>query len=108
MQQVRSQDSVARTSASICTELAGVTTVELPTALHRFFSDAVCAIFRNHEDLNSSPKDQIVLQNLTNPLQWMLFGGDPNVILAVFENQGTSSNFCGKVFKSGEPAYFCK
>ena len=95
-------------SRSLCTELAAVTTLQLPTALHSFFSDAVCALFRNQEDLNSPPKDQAVIRNLTNPLQWMLFGGDPNDVLATFENHGTPSNFCGKVFKNGEPAYFCK
>lgn len=94
-------------NGSICRELASVPSGQVPAALHNFFSDAVCALFRQ-EDLNSPPKDQTVVQNLTNPLQWMLFGGDPNDVLATFENQGSSSNFCGKVFKSGEPAYFCK
>lgn len=92
----------------MCRELACVPAVQLPTALHNFLSSAACELFRNQEDLNSPPKDQIVSQNLTNPLQWMLFGGDPSVALTTFENQGTPSNFCGKVFKSGEPAYFCK
>lgn len=82
--------------------------VQLSTALHSFLADTVCELFKSHEGVNSAPKDQTILQNLTNPLQWLLFGGDPNVVLATFENQGAPSNFCGKVFKSGEPAYFCK
>lgn len=93
---------------SMCVELAKVSTVQVPAALHSFFSDVVCTLFGNLEDLNSPPKDQSIVQELINPLQWMLFGGDPNDVLATFESQGTPSNFCGKVFKSGEPAYFCK
>lgn len=89
-------------------ELADVPVSRLPTALHSFLSDAVCSVFSNQGDLNSSPKDQVVLKDLTDPLQWMLFGGDPIVVFSKFENQGTTSNFCGKVFKNGEPAYFCK
>lgn len=95
-------------NSSLCMDLASVSTVQLPAALHSLFSDNVCKLFRSQEDLNAPPKDQTLLQNLTNPLQWMLCGGDPNAVLATFENHGAPSNFCGKVFKSGEPAYFCK
>lgn len=97
------QEEMASTS-----ELANVLAVHLSAALHRFLADAVCVVFRNHDGVNSGTKDQMIVQNLTNPLQWLLFGGDPSVVLATFENQGAPSNFCGKVFKSGEPAYFCK
>lgn len=96
------------TSTTLCRDLASVPAIELSRALHTFLSDAVCELFKNQEDLNSTPKDQVILKDLVSPLQWMLFGGDPNIVLATFENQGPPSNFCGKVFKSGEPAYFCK
>ena len=95
-------------AAPECRQLANLSAVDLPTALPRFMSNAVCDLFHNCDDLNSPPKDQVVFQYLINPLQWMLFGEDPAVALASFENQSTNSNFCGKVFKSGEPAYFCK
>ena len=81
--------------------------VELSAALPQFMSDAVCDLFQN-VDMNSPPKDEMVLKNLINPLQWMLFGQDPVTALTPFETQNAHSNFCGKVFKSGEPAYFCK
>ena len=99
---------MAQDSDSICTQLAGVPSDQVPAALYNFFSDAVCTLLRSHGDLNSPPRDQTVIQKLTNPLQWLLFGGDPNDVLASFQSQGSASNFCGKVFKSGEPAYFCK
>lgn len=88
-------------------QLASLSAVDLTAALPHFMSNAVCDLFQNC-DINSPPKDEVVFQNLINPLQWMLFGGDPAVALSSFEIQNTHSNFCGKVFKSGEPAYFCK
>lgn len=93
---------------SLCRELANVKAGQLSSVLHTFIADAVYELFKHNDSHNSTPKDQMILENLTNPMQWLLFGGDPSVVLAEFENQGAPSNFCGKVFKSGEPAYFCK
>ena len=89
-------------------ELANVSALQLPAALHKFIADTVPEVFKVPVGVNSAPKEQVIVQKLTNPLQWMLLGGDPNVVMATLGNQGTPSNFCGKVFKSGEPAYFCK
>lgn len=89
-------------------ELAKVPSKEVPETLHSFIANAACEVFKKQEDVNSSPKDQVVLNDITNPLQWMLFGGDPSEGFDMFNNQSSSSNFCGKVFKNGEPAYFCK
>ena len=94
--------------AVCCRELAKITAARLPTALYSILSDAACMLFSNQKDLNSPPKDHDVSRNLTDPLQWLLFGDDPVAVLASFENQKMPSNFCGKVFKNGEPAYFCK
>lgn len=96
-----------QTSTSV---LANVPAIQLSAALHSFLADAACDLFKLHEGtkMNTAPKDQMILQNLTNPLQWLLLGGDPNIVLLAFEKQCAPSNFCGKVFKSGEPAYFCK
>jgi hypothetical protein len=99
---------VEMAEGSVCKELAGVPSEQVPTALHSYFSSVACSLLRGQEELNSPPKEQTVVQILSNPLQWMLFGGDPSIVLATFEDQGSTSNFCGKVFKSGEPAYFCK
>lgn len=88
-------------------QLGSLSAVDLSAALPQFMSDAVGDLFQN-VDMNSPPKDEMVFKNLLNPLQWMLFGQDPATALTAFEVQNTHSNFCGKVFKSGEPAYFCK
>lgn len=89
-------------------ELAVVPTPLLARRLHAFFADTACAVFHEFEEPNTPPTEQAVQQQLTTPLQWMLCGGDPVLTFAGLEQQKTQSNFCGKVFKSGEPAYFCK
>ena len=96
------------TNTLIYSEFGNIPVAQLPLQLNSFLANAVCKVFSTQEDPNSPPKDQLILQELINPLQWILYGGDPNVIFATFANQDTPSNFCGKVFKSGEPAYFCK
>ena len=89
-------------------ELAGVPTAMLARKLHAFFADTACAVFNEFEEPNTPPTEHAVQQRLTTPLQWILCAGDPALTFAGLEQQRTQSNFCGKVFKSGEPAYFCK
>ena len=95
------------TDMMLCKELAVVPAVKIQSRLHSFLADVACDIFGNYGDINSL-KEQIIQKKLTDPLQWMLFGGDPTVVNATFESQPSTLNYCGKVFKSGEPAYFCK
>ena len=89
-------------------ELASVPTSMLARKLLAFFADTACAVFNEFEEPNTPPTEQAVQQRLTTPLQWMLCAGDPAMTFKGLEQQKTQSNFCGKVFKSGEPAYFCK
>lgn len=89
-------------------ELGSVRTASLPQRLHAFFSDAVCEVFNEFKDPNTPPEESALQQRLVEPLQWLLCGGDPQVVFAGIEEHSVPSNFCGKVFKSGEPAYFCK
>ena len=89
-------------------ELAAVSPALLPQKLHAYFSHVACQVFDDFSDLNSSPEEDAVQQQLVEPLQWLLCAGDPAVVLAGLEEHKVPSNFCGKVFKSGEPAYFCK
>lgn len=89
-------------------ELASVPTGSLARKLLAFFADTACTVFNEFEEPNTPPTEQAVQQRLTTPLQWMLCAGDPAMTFRGLEQQKTQSNFCGKVFKSGEPAYFCK
>lgn len=102
------QIPTASTGAATNSELASVPTTMLARKLHAFFADTACAVFKEFEEPNTPPTEQAVHQQLTTPLQWMLFAGDPAAVFAGLEQQKTQSNYCGKVFKSGEPAYFCK
>lgn len=95
------------TDMVLCKELAAAPAVRLRNRLHSFLADVVCEVFSNH-GVNNSLKDQTIQKNLSIPLQWMLFGGDPSVVDASYESEPPASNYCGRVFKSGEPAYFCK
>lgn len=88
-------------------ELAAVPLSDLKTRMHTLLADSAVRVFRDLSDPNTAPKDELVMEFLTMPLQWLLCGGDPAAVFAGLE-QNKSSVFCGKVFKSGEPAYFCK
>ncbi len=90
-------------------ELAAVSPEALPAKLHSLLADSAIQVFhRGRSDQNSAPSDELVAEHLTLPLQWLLCAGDPATIFAGLEQSKSPSGFCGKVFKSGEPAYFCK
>ena len=89
-------------------DLASVSLEALQPKLHSLLADSAVCVFRGRSDPNSPPSDQLVSEHLTTPLQWLLCGGDPAAMFAGLEQNKTPSVFCGKVFKSGEPAYFCK
>ena len=89
-------------------ELAAVSLASLPKKLHTYLANVVCKVFKEYSNPNVPPEESTTQQQLVVPLQWMLCGGDPTEMFATLEERKTQSNFCGKVFKSGEPAYFCK
>ena len=89
-------------------EVAGVRPEGLPQKLNAFFADMACKVFDEYHEPNSAPDETRVRDELVTPLQWMLCGGDPAVVFCSLEEHQTQSNFCGKVFRGGEPAYFCK
>ena len=76
--------------------------------LSAFFANMACKVFDEYRAPNSAPDEIRVRDELVAPLQWMLCGGDPAVVFYSLEEHQTQANFCGKVFRSGEPAYFCK
>ena len=76
--------------------------------LYALLADTSCRVFDETSEPNGPPDEKEIQERLTGPLQWLLCGGDPSRVFAGLEEQKTPSNFCGKVFKSGEPAYFCK
>ena len=92
----------------ICREVAGVRPERIPQKLSAFFADMACEVFDESSEPNTAPDEARVRDELVTPLQWMLCGGDPAAVFCSLEEHQTQANFCGKVFRSGEPAYFCK
>lgn len=80
----------------------------LPQKLHAFLASAVCKVYDEFGSPDQPPEDGVVQQRLLGPLRWLLCGEDPEVVFAGLDQHKAPSNYCGKVFKSGEPAYFCK
>ena len=95
-------------SKQTCRELAAVPPERLGQRLSLFFADMASRVFDESREPNTAPVEAEVRDELVTPLQWMLFGGDPAVAFHSLEEHQTGANFCGKVFRGGEPAYFCK
>ena len=90
----------------LCSELAGVPPQGMPAAIRKFLADVVWGVFDGLGE--NPPSNEVVQDKVTDPLQWLLYGGDPSVATATYDSQPSVSNYCGKVFRSGEPTYFCK
>ena len=95
-------------SKQTCREVAAVPPDKLPQRLSLFFADMACKVFDESGATNTAPDEARVRDELVTPLQWMLCGRDPTVAFCSLEEHQTQANFCGKVFRGGEPAYFCK
>ena len=45
---------------------------------------------------------------LLSPLEWYVCQGDPQVVFQRLKSTDVPAQFCGKVFKMGEPTYSCR
>ena len=93
-------------SKQTCRELAATQPERLGQRLSLFFADMACRVFDGEP--NTPPDEARVRDELVTPLQWLLCGRDPAAAFRSLEEHQTQANFCGKVFRGGEPAYFCK
>ena len=89
-------------------ELSSVSEAQLRQKLQSFMANTASRIYVDLNDLTSPVEDSTIQEQLLVPLQWLLCGQDPAVTFASMENNQGPSHYCGKVFKSGEPSYFCK
>lgn len=66
-------------------------------------SERVLELFSDSND--HTPCDDVIQAQLMRPLEsiWQA-----NEVYKVLQKNPTAANFCGKVFKNGEPAVFCK
>lgn len=75
---------------------------QVPGRVHEILANVVLELYA---DPNNLPDDHVLQTKLIRPLEatWRA-----KEILTVLQSNPTASNFCGKVFKNGEPAVFCK
>lgn len=79
-----------------------ITVSQVPGRVHEILANIVLELYA---DPNNLPDDNVLQTKLVCPLEatWRA-----KEILTVLQSNPTASNFCGKVFKNGEPAVFCK
>lgn len=95
-------------SKGLLKELSNVPEAQLRQKLQSVMANMACRIYVDLNELTSPVEDSTVQEQLLVPLQWLLCGQDPAITFASMENHQGPSHYCGKVFKSGEPSYFCK
>lgn len=89
-------------------ELSSVPVDLVRQKLQSFLANTACRIYVDLNDIAAPVEDSSIQEQLLVPLQWLLCGQDPAIAFASMEDHQGSPHFCGKVFKSGEPSYFCK
>ncbi len=80
----------------------GLLASEVSRKVHQILSQEVVNIFK---DTHDSPDENTVQARLIGPME-SLWGAKE--IYKALQSNPTVANFCGKVFKNGEPAIFCK
>lgn len=76
---------------------------DISKATRRLISQKALELFSNSNDY--SPNDDTLQERLIGPLESIWRAGE---IHGILQSNSTATNFCGKVFKNGEPAVFCK
>lgn len=75
---------------------------EVQKKIHELFSCVVPKIFIHPANI---PDDTVLEVELLHPLETLW---KEQEITALLQENTSTSNFCGKVFKNGEPCVFCK
>uniref|UniRef100_A0A3P8XWC1 E3 ubiquitin-protein ligase n=1 Tax=Esox lucius TaxID=8010 RepID=A0A3P8XWC1_ESOLU len=57
---------------------------------------------------NTQDEEEVVQSRLLQPLEFLLFGEDPQAGLEKLQQGSASSQLCGRVFKEGETVYSCR
>ena len=84
------------------TLIEGVMASDVPRKVKELLANVVLDLFTNCKEL---PSEHKIKARLIRPLEetWRA-----HEVYKVLQGNPTVSNFCGKVFKNGEPAIFCK
>ncbi|KAH0503276.1 E3 ubiquitin-protein ligase UBR1, partial [Microtus ochrogaster] len=81
--------------------------VDFYTAFLHHLAQLVPAIYFAEMDPDLEKQEENVQTSIFTPLEWYLFGEDPDICLEKLKHSG-AFQLCGKVFKSGETTYSCR
>lgn len=77
------------------------------TAFLHHLAKLVPEIYFAEMDPDLEKQEENVQMSIFTPLEWYLFGEDPDVCLERLKHSA-AFQLCGKVFKSGETTYSCR
>ncbi|XP_021495068.1 E3 ubiquitin-protein ligase UBR1 isoform X1 [Meriones unguiculatus] len=77
------------------------------TAFLHHLAQLVPEIYFAEMDPDLEKQEESVQVSILTPLEWCLFGEDPDICLEKLKHSG-AFQLCGKVFKSGETTYSCR
>lgn len=81
--------------------------VDFYTAFLHHLAQLVPEIYFAEMDPDLEKQEESVQMSILTPLEWYLFGEDPDICLEKLKHSG-AFQLCGKVFKSGETTYSCR
>nr|XP_056707151.1 E3 ubiquitin-protein ligase UBR1 [Euleptes europaea] len=76
-------------------------------AFLQHLAKAVPEIYFDEMDPVLEKEEELAQMNILYPLEWYLFGEDPDISLEKLR-QSSTPQLCGKVFKMGETTYSCR
>ncbi|XP_054652195.1 E3 ubiquitin-protein ligase UBR1 isoform X2 [Dunckerocampus dactyliophorus] len=81
---------------------------DLKAALYSYLRKQVPQIFCHKEEPSPQQEEEHTQRLLLHPLEYFLFGEDPDEGVEKLKQGSTSSQLCGRVFKEGETVYSCR
>ncbi|XP_070613913.1 E3 ubiquitin-protein ligase UBR1 [Erythrolamprus reginae] len=81
--------------------------LDFHAAFLQHLAKVVPSIYCDEMDPLSQKEEEMAQRMILYPLEWHLFGEDPDTCLEKLRQIGTSQ-LCGKVFKGGETTYSCR
>ncbi|KAL7992394.1 hypothetical protein Chor_016650 [Crotalus horridus] len=81
--------------------------LDFHAAFLQHLAKVVPGIYCDEMDPLSQKEEEMAQKMILYPLEWHLFGEDPDTCLEKLRQIGTSQ-LCGKVFKGGETTYSCR
>lgn len=73
-----------------------------------YLREQVPQIFCLKNEFSPQEEEELMQGRLLHPLEFFLFGEDPEEGLEKLKQGSSSSQLCGRVFKEGETVYSCR